>query len=101
MSRYLGKYKSQKNESEQHPAWFDKNLALSTESINVLKRLSKHNDEFVRLAVTLNIKFSNNKKRKSSIESYKQILIDIARTDPVISIRDSAIAKILKLKRDI
>ncbi len=88
--------KSEGSKTKKHATWVDKNVALNTKNIRLLRRLSRHNDEFVRLAVTLNRALSENSRKKTK-DCYKNILVGMIRTDPVISIRDSALAKLLKL----
>lgn len=75
--------------------WKDKNLAVKTESIATLKRLSKHNSEFVRLAVLVNRKIPS-----INPVGYQQLLLEIARRDHVTSIRDIAIEKLIRLKNE-
>ncbi len=69
--------------------WIDKERAIKTRSINVLRQLARHDSEFVRLATIFN----------PNIKKDQKILIDIIRNDSVINLRETALAKLQQIRR--
>ncbi|MEM0201185.1 MAG: hypothetical protein QXD23_02155 [Candidatus Micrarchaeaceae archaeon] len=80
----------------KHDEFIDKNRAFTSTNIKTLKSLSNHKSEFVRLAIVLNRKIVDSKK----IIQYEDLLVKMAKNDPMPLIRDLAITKLLQLKRD-
>ena len=86
MIKSIGTKYNDKKSSRQE--WKDKERAIKTKSKNVLKQLARHDSEFVRLAVIFN----------PNIQRNSDILIDIIRKDPVIKLRETALAKLQRIR---
>ena len=86
MIKSIGTKYNDKKSSRQE--WKDKERAIKTKSKNVLKQLARHDSEFVRLAVIFN----------PNIQKNSDILIDIIRKDPVIKLRETALAKLQRIR---
>ncbi len=68
--------------------WKAKLLAAKTGDKILLKRLSRHESEFVRMAIFLN----------PNIQKHPEIIKNIAINDKLLVIRDTAIELLKKLK---
>ena len=86
MIKSIGTKCNDKKSSRQE--WKDKERAIKTKSKNVLRQLARHDSEFVRLAVIFN----------PNIQRNSDILIDIIRKDPVIKLRETALAKLQRIR---
>ena len=77
------------NKKGSRQEWKDKDRAIKTRSTNVLRQLARHDSEFVRLAVIFN----------PNIQKNPDVLIDIIRKDPVINLRETALAMLQRIRK--